>query len=221
MNLKNKELRHVTVPVTDFKYDQSTGEFTCYANVKNIIDHADDRTVDGCFIESIEYHKSKGTMPKQLWMHNPRDLPVGTWLEMKEDTKGLWMRGKLSKTSMGMDIETLAKDKALDSFSIGYYVLEEVWNNILKCNDLLKLHIKEVSWVNFACNEESLLQGIKSHIQDGELPTKAELREILKSVGWLSKREIERITFAYQPTVDEDTETKALKELLESSGLCG
>lgn len=221
MNLKNKELRHVTVSVTEFKYDQSTGEFTCYANVKNIIDHAGDRTVDGCFMESIEYHKSKGTMPKQLWMHNPRDLPVGPWLEMKEDAKGLWMRGRLSKTSMGMDIETLAKDGALDSFSIGYYVLEEVWNNLLKCNDLIKLHIKEVSWVNWACNEESLLQGIKSHIQDGELPTKAELREILKSVGWLSKREIERITFAYQPTVDEDAEIKDLKELLESSGLCG
>ena len=57
----NKTLRHVTVPMFDFKYDNESGEFTCYGNVKNIIDHAGDRTVHGCFVKSIERHKSAGT----------------------------------------------------------------------------------------------------------------------------------------------------------------
>ena len=67
MLMKNK-MRHITVPATQFKYDSNTGEFTCYANVKNVIDHAQDRSVDGCFIKSIQNHKRKGTMPKQLCM---------------------------------------------------------------------------------------------------------------------------------------------------------
>jgi HK97 family phage prohead protease len=218
--MKNK-LRHITVPVTEFKYDSNTGEFTCYANVKNVIDHAQDRSVNGCFKASIERHKLNGTMPKQLWMHNPYGLPVGPWLEMSEDEKGLFMRGKLSKTSMGTDIEILAKDGALDSFSIGYVVIQERWNVDLKCNDLIEVDIKEVSWVNFACNEASLLQSIKTHMDDGDLPTKAELRELFKTTGWFSKRQIERITGAYNPVDenDEDIELTEIKTLLEESTL--
>lgn len=218
--MKNK-MRHITVPVMDFKYDESTGEFTCYANVKNVIDHAQDRSVDGCFTASIERHKSKGTMPKQLWMHNPYSLPVGPWLDMKEDEKGLFMRGRLSKTSMGTDIEILAKDGALDSFSIGYVVIQEKWNIDLKCNDLLEVDVKEVSWVNFACNEESLLQNIKNHMEEGELPSKSELRELFKSLNWFSKRQIDKITAAYNP--DEENEKIEIdddfKSLLDNSPL--
>lgn len=211
----NKTLRHITIPVIEFKYDKSTGEFTCYANVKNVIDHAQDRTVDGCFAKSIAKHLADGTIPKMLWMHNPWELPVGKWIEMREDSKGLFMRGKLSGTTMGSDIEILAKDGALDSFSIGYWVIEERWNDRLKCNDLIEVHVVEVSWVNFACNEASLLQDIKTHIGEGKLPTKAELREILKSTGWLSKRVVERITAAYDPTEDDEPEEVDLKQLGE------
>lgn len=205
---QNKAMRHMTVPVMDFKYDQQTGEFTCYANVKNIIDKVRDRTVDGCFVDSVALHEKEGTKPKMLWMHNPYELPVGTWLEMREDKKGLFMRGKLSKTSMGSDIEILAKDGALDRFSIGYSVLQEKWNDTLKCNDLIKVHVREVSWVNFACNDASTLQEIKAGLEDGHTPTKAELREILKSTGFLSKRTIERITSAYSPKTETLEEKK-------------
>lgn len=219
MTVRNKSF---SVGVTDFKMDKETGVFTCYGNVKGNIDHALDRTLDGAYQESIDKHKANGTMPKMFWMHNKYGMPVGTWIEMKEDNKGLFLKGKLSKTSMGTDIETLAKDGALDSFSIGYRVIEEKWNSDKRCNDLIKLDIVEVSWVTFACNEESRLQEIKTHLDEGKLPTKAELREILDSVSWLSKRQIEKITAAYQPGVDEDSEEKELlelSELLAKSGL--
>jgi len=216
--------KYMTVPVMDFKYDEGTGEFTCYANVKNIIDHVKDRTVDGCFVKSIERHKTNGTVPKMLWMHNPYELPTGTWLEMREDAKGLFMRGRLSKAEMsrGPAIEILAKEGALDSFSIGYRTIEEKWNSLKGCNDLIEVDVKEVSWVNFACNEASTLQSIKSHLEEGKLPTKAELRELLSSVGWLSKRQIERITAVYSPSDDielEEVDLKQLGEILAKSEL--
>ena len=219
MTVKNKSFN---VGITDFKMDKDTGEFTCYGNVKGNIDHALDRTLDGAYQDSIDKHRANGTMPKMFWMHNKYGLPVGTWLEMKEDSKGLFMRGKLAKTSMGTDIETLAKDRALDTFSIGYRVIEEKWNSDKRCNDLIKLDILEVSWVNWGCNELSTLQEIKSHLEEGKLPTKAELREILDSVGWLSKRQIEKITGAYQPGVDEDNddEEKELKDLADLLAKC-
>ena len=217
MTVKNKSFN---VGVIDFKMDKETGEFTCYGNVKGNIDHALDRTLDGAYQESIDKHKKNGTMPKMFWMHNKYGLPVGTWLEMKEDSKGLFMRGKLADTTMGRDIQVLAKDGALDSFSIGYRVIEEKWNSEKRCNDLIKLDIVETSWVTYACNEESRLQEIKSHLEEGKLPTKAELREILDSVGWLSKRQIEKITAFYQPgDNDDEKELQELADLLAKSEL--
>jgi HK97 family phage prohead protease len=213
-----KTKKFLNVGVTDFKYDTESGIFTCYGNVKNVIDHARDRTVDGCFMDSIERHKAAGTLPKMFWMHNPWDLPVGKWLEWREDAKGLWMKGKLSDTTMGRDINVLAKDGALDSFSIGYYEEDSKWNSDLGCNDILKADIVEVSWVTFACNEASQLEEIKSRISDGGVPSKSELRQILKSVPHgLSKNQIDRITGFYNPAV---TEGKAIDlSVLEQSSL--
>lgn len=192
------KLKHLVVPVTGFKMDDETGVFTCYGNVKNVIDHVKDRAVDGCYRKSIQRHAEKGTTPKMLWAHNPYNKPVGKWLKMEEDEKGLKLTGKLSKTTEGKDIEILAKDGALDSFSIGYITHDEKWNDEKGCNDLIEIDIKEVSWVNFACNEESTLQSIKSHLLDGELPTKRELQTLLREVG-LSKSQAEKITDKYDP----------------------
>ncbi len=211
MKIKGNEGR-IIVPVQDFKYGDTKGIFTCYGNVKNFIDHARDRTVDGCFMKSILKHKTNGTMPRQLWMHDPRSLPVGPWIDMVEDENGLWMEGKLSDTTQGRDIRTLAQDKALDSFSIGYRTISEKWNSTLGCNDLLELDIMEVSWVNFACNELSTLESIKSRVNETGVISKADLREVLQSSGLqLSKRDIERITSYYNP--DQKSEILLTSEL--------
>lgn len=201
-DLDTKTIRHIEVPVTNFKLNASTGEFTCYANVKNIIDYAGDRSVDGCFLETIARHKSEGTMPLMLWMHNPYELPVGVWVGWEEDEKGLKMVGKLSDTTMGREIKILAKDGAIKKFSIGYRVVKGRWNDTEGSYDLLSVDVLEVSWVNFACNDESELQDIKSKLDNGELPTKRELQDVLRKNG-LSKRQAERIVNCYEPEPDD------------------
>lgn len=210
------KLKTAVIDILNFKALDSGGmKFTCYGNVKGNIDHAQDRTLDGAYKKSIERHVKNGTMPKMLWMHNPYETPIGKWVSMEEDSKGLLMEGEFADTEKGREMYTLMKGGHVNSFSIGYRVIEEKWNSQKQCNDLIELDIVEVSAVNFACNEESLLQDIKSKMHDGGTPTKAELRELLKSIPGLSKREIERITAAYKPA----DETEELKKLLESSPL--
>jgi len=199
-------LKYMVVPATDFKMDNDTGLFTAYANTKNFIDHAKDRAIDGCYMKSIEKHKSAKTMPKMFWSHNPYELPVGAWKDMREDSKGLLVKGGLSKTSMGKDIKILADDGALDSFSSGYQVIEEKWNHTKNCNDLIDIHVKEISWVNFACNEESLLQEMKSAMKNGELPTRRELEKLLREAMHLSKSQAQNIVARYD---DSPIETKS------------
>lgn len=204
--------------VLEFKVLSGERTFSCYGNVKGNIDHALDRVVDGAYRDSIASHKAAGTMPKFFWMHNPWDTPVGVWTAMEEDSKGLYLEGRFSNTPKGNELYELYKDNALDSFSIGYRVNDEKWNSSLGCNDLIKVDVREISAVTFACNEESRLVEIKSKLGEGKVLTKAELRELLESVpAGLSKRQIERITADYKPSGEIDLEE--VKGLLELSSI--
>ena len=197
--MKNKT---IVLQASAFKYNEQTGIFECYGNVKGNVDRARDKTMNGAYVKSIARHKASGTMPKMYYMHDDQSLPVGTWLDMREDDHGLWMQGKLAKTSMGRDIEILAKDGEITSFSIGYHEIKSN-RNLQGINELEEVDLVEVSWVNdhMACNQESRLTNIKNCLEDGELPTKRELQKFLSDNG-LSKRESEKIVNRYDPAPD-------------------
>ena len=197
--------------ISDVKMDTGTGEFTCYGNVKNVVDFANDNVVDGAYMKSIEEHKAKGTMPLMLFMHDPYALPVGTWLDMKEDKHGLFMRGKLANTTMGKDIAELFKTKALNSFSIGYSINEEEWNGEKRANNLKSINLHEVSVVTFACNTESTLVAMKSKLKDGELPTRKELKKYLQGTG-LSAKEAQNIAHNFKEKADEEVQEVEVEE---------
>lgn len=185
----------------EFKAEGDTRKFTAYGNVKHNRDHANDVTMDGAYTKSIEKHKQQGTNPRLLWSHNPFELPVGKIHHMEEDSKGLLFTGQLSDTEKGRDIYTLAKDGALDSFSIGYNVVNERYNGEKGVNELIELDIGEISFVNFACNEKSTLQDIKSRLTQDSLPSKRELEEILRYSG-LSKKEAVAVASHYNIKAD-------------------
>lgn len=185
-------------------------EFTAYGNVKNIVDHALDVAMDGCYLNSIKRAKENDDMPRLFWAHDPRQLPVGAIKSLEEDSKGLLFGGKLSNTTMGNDLYELAKDKAIKHFSIGYLVNQERWNSEKGYNELIEIDIKEISFVNFACNEESQLQDIKSRNQDA-LPDRRELEQILRAGAPLSRKLATAIASYYEPRSNAEL-IKAIKE---------
>lgn len=214
MNNKNIEM-------LDFKVkNEKSRTFTCYGNVKGNIDYAGDRTLNGAYQDSIKKHKNNGTMPKMFWGHKSSELPIGTWPHMEEDSTGLLLEGKMSNIQKGMDVFTLMQEKAIDSFSIGYRVVDEKRNMEMQCNDLIKLDIMEISPVNFACNDLSTLQSIQKSLKDGEILSKADLRHLLKfsQVG-LSKRQIENITARYQVEPVKEKQIIEIGDLLAKSSM--
>ncbi len=137
-----------------------TGEFTCYGNIYNYLDHAGDITVPGCFDLSIDFHKEQGTIPRFLFNHED-NLVVGKWISMEADDTGLLLKGKINlETELGKTIYQNLMAGDLDSFSIQYETLEEEDRDGV--NYLIAVHVVEVSVVTFPCNEASLLIDIKS-----------------------------------------------------------
>ncbi len=210
MSLKNKTLE---CKVLEFKVKKDSRKFTCYANTKGNVDHALDKTMNGAYMASIKRHKTAGTMPKMFWSHNSYDPPVGAWLDMEEDSKGLLMEGEFANTPRGLEMLELYKSGALDSFSIGYSVTMEKWNHEEGYNELHEIDIKETSCVAFACNEESLLVGLKAKLDAKDIPTKRELEKFLHEVG-LSRKQSELIASRY----DDKTKSENVFDLIVGLG---
>lgn len=75
----------------------------------------------GAFLEALARHASNERRIRFLYQHNQYQV-AGRPEVLAEDTKGLWTEGYCSKTPTGDEVLTLAQDRAIDSFSIGFYI---------------------------------------------------------------------------------------------------
>lgn len=113
----NKSGRAIQVKVDDVLED---GTFTGYGSVFNVLDRGYDIVMPGAFAASLEQHKKMGTTPALLWQHDPCN-PIGIWMDVKEDSHGLYVKGKLlTEFESARQAHVLMKHGALSGLSIGY-----------------------------------------------------------------------------------------------------
>lgn len=158
--------------------DESTGEFSGYAAVFGNRDSGNDIIEKGAFAKTIVEDFNR---IKILDLHNDCWLPVGRPIELREDDRGLFIKGKISDTSMGRDIRTLLKDGVLSELSIGYDAIDFDYDSKTDTRHLRRIKLWEVSIVTWAMNEQaridevkSLVEGIKSEAKSGKI-TRARL----------------------------------------------
>lgn len=143
--------------------DESTGEFSGYAAVFGNRDSGNDIIEKGAFAKTIveDFHRIK-----ILALHNDCWLPVGKPIELREDDRGLFIRGKISDTSMGRDIRTLLKDGVLNELSIGYDAIEFDYDSKQDTRHLKEIKLWEVSIVTWAMNDQAKIEEVKSPVED-------------------------------------------------------
>lgn len=165
-----------------FKFElestDESGEFSGYAAVFGNRDSGDDIIEKGAFSNTIREDFDR---IKILALHNDCWLPVGKPLELREDEKGLYIRGKISDTSMGRDIQTLMKDGVLNELSIGYDAVVFDFDSDTGVRHLKEIRLWEVSIVTWAMNDQakidevkSLVEGIRTEAKAGKI-TRAKL----------------------------------------------
>jgi uncharacterized protein len=67
--------------------------------------------------------KAAGRQVKMLWQHDPAQ-PIGVWDEVREDARGLWVKGRLlTEVARGREAAALIAAGAIDGLSIGYRTL--------------------------------------------------------------------------------------------------
>lgn len=174
----------VTFDMKSYEDDKGERKFSGYANTFNHLDRAGDITMPGAFTKSLNEHISKNTRPLML-MHHDHKRPVGVWEKLVEDTKGLYVEGRLTKDVRDADeAYALLKDQALNSMSIGYKVIDEEYDRQKDANLLKEVQLFEISLVSIPANEQSTIISVKN---DGDLNIRT-LEKILRDAG-LSRRE--------------------------------
>ena len=161
-----------------------------YAATFGNVDLVSDMIHPGAFTKTLT---ERGHKVRLLWQHKT-DEPIGRPIELREDTKGLFIKAIVSDTARGRDVLALLKDKAIDSMSIGYEVVvsdhERKGKGTIRNLRELKLH--EVSPVTFPANEEALVTSVKA----GEASPDAKQTDIATDVARASLPEITQERFS-------------------------
>ncbi|SDD76130.1 HK97 family phage prohead protease [Ruegeria marina] len=119
-----------------------------YASLFGQTDQGGDIVQAGAYAASLKALEAGGQRVKMLWQHDPAQ-PIGVWDEVREDGRGLWVKGRLlESTQKGHEAAALIRAGALDGLSIGYRTKRAVKDD--KGRRLLtELELWEVSLVTF------------------------------------------------------------------------
>lgn len=140
--------------------DGATGTFEGYGSVFDVEDWYGHIVRKGAFTATLAKAKAEKRMPALLWQHSA-STPIGVWDEMREDDRGLYVRGRLADTTQGRDVHTLLKMGALDGLSIGFTPITVRRDDKADTLELLEVDLWEVSPVTFPANELARVTDIK------------------------------------------------------------
>jgi HK97 family phage prohead protease len=196
----------------ELKSINDTGTFEGYGSVFGVKDSYSEIVAPGAFTETLEKHKSSGTMPALLWQHRSGE-PIGVYTSMSEDSIGLKVSGQLAiKTTRGAEAYELLKMGAISGLSIGFMPREDSYDKLTGITTLKKVDLWETSLVTFPANDAARVQGVKS-IESIEDLKSAE--QYLRDSG-LSRREAVAFIARVKGLGQSDSDEGGMKEIIEA-----
>ncbi len=165
---------HKTYPFILEKADPLTieaggAEFIGHAAVFSNVDDGGDIIQPGAFAKTISERGSKVAL---VYQHDWK-APIGRVTELREDDRGLYVRAKISDTSLGRDVSTLLRDGAITGLSIGYNPVKEQTIQLAdgrRARSLQEVKLFEVSPVTFPMNELATVAAVKAAIPYKKTP---------------------------------------------------
>ena len=198
----------------EIKKDDIAGRvFSGYASTFDV-DLGGDIITPGAFKKTIDGRQDK---IKVLWQHNE---PIGKSMRLYEDSIGLFVEGKVSKTRLGDEAIELMRDRVIDQMSIGFSIpagKSEMSDEGLRIIREVKLF--EFSPVTFPMNENAIITSVKNMkdaIALGQIEQKdlQELSELLTDIKTLLSTEPSKST---QPQ-NQPSELEMLSKALDNFG---
>ena len=151
--LADPSIASVFTPQTRIEAD---GTVEGYASLFGEIDQARDMVVRGAFADTLRVRGPRRV--PMLFQHDPSE-PVGIWLELREDSHGLYARGRLiPEVARARELLSLLRAGAVDGLSIGFRAARARIDPRTRVRSLIAVDLWEISIVTFA-----LLAGARVH----------------------------------------------------------
>ena len=168
MQLKSQSSETISrtheVPL-EIKAGAEPGTFEGYGSIYDSVDRDGDIVTRGTFTNSL-----KMRTPALLWQHNPKE-PIGRFDEVREDTKGLYVKGRLTREGRGKEAYELLKMGALNGLSVGFVTKESLRDDTSGVRTITKADLMEISLVTFPANELARVHAVKSASYTADAPT--------------------------------------------------
>lgn len=188
----NRKIEYKELPL-QIKRDSMTedGKFEGYASMFGVVDLGDDVVQRGAFVKSLA---ERGV--KLLWQHDMHQ-PIGVWEEVREDEKGLFVKGRiLQEVQKGKEALALMRAGAIDSMSIGFRTVHSEWldDGVRK---LIELELFEISLVTFPMLPSAKVTDVKS------IETEREFERFLRDAGFSRKQAAAIALHGYKAVRDQ------------------
>jgi len=161
------------------------GSFSGYASLFGAVDLGRDVIEPGAFAASLK-RRGAGDV-RMLYQHDP-DQPIGRWMSIREDQRGLHVEGKLALGVVrAREVHELMKSGALDGLSIGFQTLRARTEAKAGVRRILSADLWEISVVTFPMQPGARVTAVKAA---GMLSlTRRELERRLTRDAGLSRRQ--------------------------------
>lgn len=138
---------------------EADGTVEGYASLFGEIDQARDMVMRGAFATTLR-QRSVQRVP-MLFQHDPAE-PVGVWLELREDHRGLYARGRLiPEVARGRELLSLLRAGAIDGLSIGFRTVKGRIDPRTRVRSLLAVDLWEISIVTFPLLAGARVRAVK------------------------------------------------------------
>jgi HK97 family phage prohead protease len=158
---------------------------SAFSITKSDLPTADD-VIDSIYIEGYastnDVDRAGDVVPSVVWerglenyLKNPiilsqhdHDDPIGRMVDHRVDSKGLWIRARISAAA---EVFSLIKDGVLTAFSIGIMIKDAEYSSVANVFVIKELELTEISVVSVPCNQNTVFSVAKA-FDDAEEYTK-------------------------------------------------
>lgn len=176
------ECKRASLPLENLSAD---GTFSGYATLFGEIDLGNDRVEKGAFLRSLKRRSTKGV--RMLFQHDPSE-PIGVWEELREDARGLFVRGRiLAASKKGAEVLDLIRGGAIDGLSIGFRTKKSRTDRKSGIRSILEADLWEISIVTFPMLPQARVEQVKGQTLANSLPSVREFERWLVEHARLSR----------------------------------
>jgi hypothetical protein len=138
---------------------EADGTVEGYASLFGEVDQARDMVMPGAFARSLQ-NRGLRRIP-MLFQHDPAE-PVGVWLELREDLRGLYARGRLiPEVVRARELLALMRAGTADGLSIGFRTVRGRIDPRTRIRRLDEIDLWEISIVTFPLLASARVRAVK------------------------------------------------------------